>query len=366
MIKYLYIDDRKNGKQAIQNFPIKDKLDIDVVVPTEKISGILKLLKNYDGLIVDQQLDEDPIINGTQCDFLGSTLAAQIRAKENEVFLTGKDISIPIILYSANENVPKTFVGLELDFFDFMIFKSEFEYQDFKNKIPMYQAQMISLVNGYNKLKEVASICDSLYINNLDIIDSRFIFELKRRENHTAHSKASFILNELIIKQGILIDEDILAVRLGIDKNESTEGWVKVRDSLKDFGVEYQGVFSDGWPRWWMPMVDEWWYSLIDNDTYIRFYNAEQRAKLISEKLGGIQLVPAKAKSRYSIHNEYWTICDFSKEPLDIEDGLLLPGQEDLYPWQDAKYVSIQSALDESIEVAECEKKKLESFKTDK
>ena len=366
MIKYLYIDDRKNGKQAIQNFPIKDKLDIDVVVPTEKISGILKLLKNYDGLIVDQQLDEDPIINGTQCDFLGSTLAAQIRAKENEVFLTGKDISIPIILYSANENTPKTFVGLELDFFDFMIFKSEFEYQDFKNKIPMYQAQMISLVNGYNKLKEVASICDILYINNLDIIDSRFIFELKRRENHTAHSKASFILNELIIKQGILIDEDILAVRLGIDKNESTEGWVKVRDSLKDFGVEYQGVFSDGWPRWWMPMVDEWWYSLIDNDTYIRFYNAEQRAKLISEKLGGIQLVPAKAKSRYSIHNEYWTICDFSKEPLDIEDGLLLPGQEDLYPWQDAKYVSIQSALDESIEVAECEKKKLESFKTDK
>ena len=277
MIKYLYIDDRKNGKQAIQNFPIKDKLDIDVVVPTEKISGILKLLKNYDGLIVDQQLDEDPIINGTQCDFLGSTLAAQIRAKENEVFLTGKDISIPIILYSANENAPKTFVGLELDFFDFMIFKSEFEYQDFKNKIPMYQAQMISLVNGYNKLKEVASICDSLCINNLDIIDSRFIFELKRRENHTAHSKASFILNELIIKQGILIDEDILAVRLGIDKNESTEGWVKVRDSLKDFGVEYQGVFSDGWPRWWMPMVDEWWYSLIDNDTYIRFYNAEQR-----------------------------------------------------------------------------------------
>ncbi len=363
MIKFLYIDDRKNGKQAIQNFPIEDKLDIDVIVPTEKISGILELLKNYDGLIVDQQLDEDPIINGTQCDFLGSTLAAQIRAKENEVFLTGKDISIPIILYSANENAPKTFVGLELDFFDFMIFKLEFDYQDFKNKIPMYQAQMISLVNGYNKLKEVTSISDSLYINNLDIIDSRFIFELKRRENHTAHSKASFILNELIIKQGILIDEDILAVRLGIDKNESTEGWVKVRDSLKDFGVEYQGVFSDGWPRWWMPMVDEWWYSLIDNDTYIRFYNAEERAKIISEKLGGIQLVPAKAKSRYSIHNEYWTICDISKEPLDIEDGLLLPGQEDLYPWQDAKYVSIQNALDESIEVAECDKERLETFK---
>ena len=363
MIKYLYIDDRKNGKQAIQNFPIKDKLDIDVVVPTEKNSGILKLLKNYDGLIVDQQLDEDPIFNGTQCDFLGSTLAAQIRAKENEVFLTGKDISIPIILYSANENAPKTFVGLELDFFDFMIFKSEFEYQDFKNKIPMYQAQMISLVNGYNKLKEVASICDSLYINNLDMIDSRFIFELKRRENHTAHSKALFILNELIIKQGILIDEDILAVRLGIDKNESTEGWVKVRDSLKDFGVEYQGVFSDGWPRWWMPMVEKWWSEVIEEESYLQFMSASERAKMISEKLD-IHIKAASAKSKFSDKDDYWTVCDYSKEPLSIENGLMLSGQENLYPWQDARYVSIMSAIEESLDIADFENERLEYYKT--
>lgn len=365
MIKYLYIDDRKNGKQAIQNFPIKDKLNIDVVVPTEKISGILELLKNYDGLIVDQQLDEDPIINDIRCDYMGSSLAVQIRAKENEAFIKGKDISIPIILYSANENAPKTLNGLGAEIFDFMIFKSEGDYQEFKNKLPIYQTQMVSLVHGYNQLKDFISIDNSLNIKKIDIIDSRFLSELKRREGFTAHSKASFILNELIIKQGILIDEDTLAVRLGIDKSKSA-GWTKVLELLHEFDADYRGVFYDGWPRWWMPMVEEWWYGMINNDTYIRFYDAEQRVKLISEKLEGVELVPAKAKSKYSIHNEYWTVCDFSKEPLDIEDGLLLPGQDDLYPWQDAKYVSIQSALDESIEVAECEKKKLESFKADK
>lgn len=363
MIKYLYIDDRKSGGQAIQNFIVKDKLTIEVIQPTEKIGGVIGLLRKYNGLIVDQQLDEDPVVNGTQCDYLGSTLAAQIRAKENEVFLTGEDISIPIILYSANENAPKTFVGLEFDLFDFMIFKSEFDYQDFKNKIPMYQAQMISLANGYIKLKELVSISDSLNISNLDIIDNRFILELKRREKNTAHSKASFILNELIIKQGILIDENILAVRLGIDKNESKEGWMKVLASLNDFGAEYQGVFCDSWPRWWMPMVEKWWSEVIEEESYLQFLSASERARIISQKLG-IHLEAASAKSIFSDKDDYWTVCDHSKEPLSIENGLMLSGQDNLYPWQDARYVSIMSALEEPLDVADFENERLKYYQT--
>ncbi len=363
MIKYLYIDDRKNGYQAIQNFLDKDKLTVQTVQPTEKIRDVLELLKKYDGLIVDQQLDEDPIVNGTQCDYLGSTLAAQIRTKENEVFLTGEDISIPIILYSANENAPKTFVGLELDFFDFMIFKTEFNYKEFENKIPMYQAQMISLVNGYKKLKKSVSISAILNINNLDIIDNRFILELKRREKYTAHSKASFILNELIIKQGILIDEDILAVRLGIDKNKSKEGWVEVLASLKEFGAEYQGVFSDSWPRWWMPMVEKWWSEVIEGESYLQFLSASKRANIISQKLN-IHIEAASAESKFSDSDDYWTVCDHSKEPLSIENGIMLSGQDNLYPWQDARYVSIMSALEESLDVADFEKERLKYYQT--
>lgn len=365
-ITYLYIDDRKESYQAVQSFQEKDVIGIKCAFPPKSRKELFQMLSDYDGLIIDQQLDEKEIVNAENeiyyADYSGSSLAIDIRIKENEIRIANdSDISIPIVLYSANVNVPKTLQRLGEEIVDLKIYKAD---EDFLASIPMYRKQMISLVNAYNRIKNASTISESLGLNEkLEIIDSRFMEEMKRREKYTAHSKAVFILNELIIKQGILVEEDILSVRLGIDKEKSEQGWEKVLTSLKGFGADYRGVFCDGWPRWWMPMVDEWWYSLIDNDTYIRFYNAEQRAKLISEKLGGIQLVPAKAKSKYSIHNEYWTICDFSKEPLDIEDGLLLPGQEDLYPWQDAKYVSIQNALDESIEVAECDKEKLETFK---
>ena len=368
-ITYLYIDDRKDSYQAVQSFQEKGVFGIKCTFPPKSRKELLQMLNDYDGLIIDQQLDEKEIVdnenNAYYADYSGSSLAIDIRIKENEIRIAnGKDISIPIVLYSANVNVPKTIQRLSEEIVDLKIYKAD---KDFLTSIPVYQKQMVSLVNAYNRIKKTGSITECLGLDEkLGIIDSRFIEELKRREKCTAHTKAVFILKELIIKQGILIEEDILAARLGVDKEKSKQGWSKVIASLKEFGADYRGVFCDGWSRWWMPMVDEWWYSIIDSDTYVRFYDAKQRTKLISEKLDGIQLVPAEVKSKYSIHNEYWTVCDISKEPLDIEDGLLLSGQEDLYPWQDAKYVSIQSALDESIEIAECDKEKLETFKTNK
>lgn len=365
-IKYLFVDDNNGRRQSIQNFPVEGKLDIDDVNPPKSFRGVFDLLKGYDGLIVDQQLDEQSPDGDIPIEYLGSSLAMEIRVKENESISKGTDISMPIILYSANENVGSNLYGLGEEIFDFKIYKSNAEpYQTFRSKVPMYQKQMISLVNGYKKLKELKSdVCGCLgFGENLGKIDSRFLDELKRRGNRTAHTKASFVLNELIIKQGILVDEEILAVRLGIDKNESKENWKAVLADLKKFGAEYQGVFCEGWPRWWMPMVDEWWYQLEGDETYIRFFSAEKRAKLIERKLNEklsekIQLVPAKAKTKYSVHTDYWTICDDTKEPLDIEDGLMRPNQENLYPWQDASYVSIQAAKD-GADVAEFEKERL-------
>lgn len=371
-IKYLYVDDNENGKESVQNFP-DGNFFIDVVQPTETIGAISKKAQKYNGLILDQQLDEKSSEGRTVCDYVGSTLAINIRAKENESNRMKKDISKPIILLSASPSVPLTLYDLGDAIFDMKIFKSEGTYQEFKDSVPLYRNQMISLVKGYDKLKKLKikglPVKDSLGLaKKIDIIDSRFLDELNRREDRTAHSKASFILNELIVKQGILIDDDILAVRLGIDKDASPTGWNKVLESLTKFGAKYKGVFCDGWSRWWMPMVDEWWYKLEGNDTYIRFYSAEQRAKLIEEKLNmklaeKIQLIPAKAKSKFSVHSDYWTLCDSTKDPLDIEDGLMLPNQENLYPWQDAKYVAIQSAWDYSIEVADCDKEKKNRFK---
>lgn len=368
-IKYLFVDDNSGRRQSIQNFPIEGKLDIDDIEPTKTLRGVFEQLKGYDGLIVDQQLDENPSEDGIPRDYLGSSLAMEIRVKENESILKGADISMPIILYSANENVGSNLYGLGEEIFDFKIYKSNAEpYQTFRSKVPMYQKQMISLVNGYKKLKELKSdVCGCLgFDENLGKIDSRFLDELKRRKDRTAHSKASFILNELIIKQGILVDEEILAVRLGVDNKKSQEGWNIVLDSLKEFGAKYEGVFGDGWPRWWMPIVEKWWTDFIGEESYLQFMSASQRVQIISKKLSekcDIHLDVVSAKSKFSNNDAYWTVCVDSKEPLALEDGVMLSGQDSLYPWQDAKYFSIKSAIDQSSSVADFEKERLDFYK---
>lgn len=368
IIKYLYVDDNVRGRQSIQNFLEKNVLAIDVIKPKEKRKDILNMLTEYDGLIVDQQLDEKPNSDGNLSDYLGSSLAIDIRIKENETSINSEDISLPIILFSANPNVPTSLYGLGDELFDIKIFKSRKKFKEFKTKIPVYKTQMISLVNGYNELKALkksqSSVCDSLKLgNNLGTIDNRIIDELRRRDSLAVHSKASFILNELIIKQGVLVDEDVLAVRLGINKNKSQEGWQEVLSSLNKFGAKYDGVFCEGWSRWWMPMVEKWWSEVMKEDTYLQFLSASRRVQIISEKLK-IKVIVASAKSKFSDNDAYWTVCASSKEPLAIENGLMLSGQDNLYPWQDAVYVSIMSAIEgtSNLNVADFEKERLEYY----
>jgi hypothetical protein len=396
-IKYLYVDDNDKGKESVQGFLKKDKtptdvietkenfeLSIDVIKPTEKRKDIIKMLTDYDGLIVDQQLDEKPNSEGSVSDYLGSSLASDIRVVESGKIQNGEDASKPIILFSANPNVPSTLYSLGEEIFDLKIYKimGDGKYFDFDRYTPMYKSQMISLVKGYEVLKELKAkeqefkkqnpekqdsnppfICKSLKLDdNLNLIDGRFLDELKRRNDLTAHSKASFILNELIIKQGILVDEDILAVRLGIDRKKSQEGWHKVLTDLKEFKAEYQGVFCEGWPRWWMPMVEKWWSERMQEESYLQFLSASERVKIISQKLE-IHLEVAVAESKFSDNDEYWTVCDFTKEPLAIENGLMIPGQDGLYPWQEAKYVSVMSAIEESLDVADFEQARLAYYR---
>lgn len=364
MIKYLYIDDR-DSESSIQNLKIEGVLSIDQIKPKEKRRDILSILSDYDGLITDQQLDEKGITaeDGSSffADYRGSSLAIDIRTHESELKIKeGKDICIPVVLFSADPNVPYVINGISDDIIDLTIFKGG-SYDSLKKMTPMYQQQLLSLAIGYKRLKSSTNLEELLSIEINDDIDDRFVSEFSRKVNkETVHLQARFILNELIINQGLLIDEDVLASRLGVDK--TSEGWNIVLESLEQFNAEYKGVFSEGWTRWWMPMVEKWWYDFIGAENYIRYYSAQERFEIISTKLRTDKLKKVSTSSPFSVNTQYWTVCIFTKEPLDVEDGFLLPNQENLYSWQDPKYVSIDLAVEEDIEVAECEKERFVEY----
>jgi hypothetical protein len=336
--KFLYIDDDKvqDAEDKVQGFEQEGRLKIDPKQHRGTWEGQLKFIKEnetaMDGLILDLRLDDLPNENGERADFRGTSLAQEIRTRQKEKEFK----SFPIVLFSANDKLKKSLENSGKDLFDICIDKSKVNADSFD----IYTPRLISLAEGYKFLsanKDVAKILDI----DINVIDDRFVSELSQLLNNPVHIISQFIIYELIEKQGLLINERVLAARLGIDI-ASSQDWDKVKDSLAF--VKYNGVFSGGWQRWWMPLIEKWWNETVKADTYLCSTPATERVEIIKTVLQSNDIQAAQ-KIEKADSEEFWTVCKGYDKPLDPIDGLIIEGQEKLYPWQEPEYVSVDAAL---------------------
>ncbi len=333
-MNYIYIDDDAidKSKDKVSGFISKE-----LIIETqqhkgsweEQIKYISEISDNIDGLILDLELNDLPNEKNERAYFRGTSLAQEIRTGQK-----GNDIrSFPIVLFSAQEKLDTLLESTGIDLFDLCINK------DVSSDVfEQYTLQLYSLACGYKILINEEQISDILGIKT-DLIDFRFISELHRNMKLPIHVRAMFILRELINKQGLLIDEEVLAARMGIDKN-SSEDWSILLEIINS--TKYTGVFSEGWQRWWMPLIEEWFES-ITTDNW-RSLSARERVEIITKKTGLSRLTFAE-KINKSTSDEFWTVCQGYHTPIDTIDGLIIDGQENLYPWQEPLYVSIEAAL---------------------
>lgn len=333
MAKYLYIDD-EGDSHKIEGFIIDQKLSFKTEQHRDNWEQQIKHLKSnvvdFDGLLLDLKLDDTPNENQKRACFRGTALAQEIRTLQKE-----KSIKyFPIVLFSANDKVSLDITGQDL--FDLCIEKGAITVESFL----LYANQLFALAEGYKFLSK--NIQTDAYLGvKIEELDSSFVRELKNREDEPAHILSKFIIDELLMKQGLLIDEFVLAARLGIDIN--SQDWSSLIELLKPV-ASYQGVFHEGWPRWWMHKIQEWWKSFAPKNVYLRSTSASERVRIIKEKTGFSNLIPA-ARIEKSRSEEYWTICKGHNRPLDPLDGLLIIGQDNLYSWQEPEYVSVDAAL---------------------
>ncbi|KAA6344025.1 hypothetical protein EZS27_008324 [termite gut metagenome] len=339
LTKFLYIDDDKikDAEDKVQGFEQEGCLKITTQQHKGTWEEQLKFIKNFnetsmDGLILDLRLDDFPNEKNERADFRGTSLAQEIRTRQKEKEFR----SFPIVLFSANDKLKKSLENSGKDLFDICIDKSKVNAASFD----IYTPRLISLAEGYKFLsgtKEVAKILDV----DINVIDDRFLSELSQLLNNPVHIISQFIIYELIEKQGLLIDDQVLAARLGIDI-ENSQDWGKVIESL--FSSKYSGAFSGGWQRWWALLVEKWWKDTIQAEPYLRSTPAEERVALIKNALKLDNLQSAQ-KIDKADSEEFWTVCKGYNLPLDPVDGLIIEGQEKLYPWQEPEYVSIDAAL---------------------
>lgn len=332
-MQYLYIDDESNSQEKANGF-CTDELIIKVERPRPTWEDQLGNLSSgeFDGLILDLRLDDIPDENEDRAQFRGTALAQEIRTRQKEGLMR----CFPIILFSANDKLQGSLDSIGQDLFDLCIDKTNVQPKDFA----IFSLKLLDLVAGYQMFNQTTDINQVLNIAQ-EHIDARVreIF-INIQKNESIPALIQFILNHLLERQGVLIDERMLAARLGVDIALS-DNWDALLQQLKF--AQYEGVFCNGWKRWWMSKIEYWWYEKISHTDYLRSTTASKRVMLLQEKLN-IKLVPAE-KIQKSNSDKFWTLCRGHNRPLDPNDGLLIINQDNLYPWQDRGYVSIDAAL---------------------
>lgn len=358
-IHYFYIDDDPESQKKVEGFK-NGELSIDAMQHKDSWELQLEFLKDnenkYDGVILDLKLDDLPNNNNIRAKFRGTSLAQEIRTRQKEGLLK----SFPIILFSANDKTQQALEKSGIDLFDILIDKSKLDDIAF----PIYTAQLIDLSKGYKTLCDSSITTAKIFQTEDSFIDTRFLSEFNELRKSPIHIQSRFLIVEFLTKQGLLIDEDVLAARLGINKSISTD-WNSLLKIISK--IKYNGVFSSGWPRWWMYLIELWWNEFIKSDSFLRTTPAREKVEKIKQATGLRNLIVAE-KIDKSNSDEFWTICKGYNHPLDPVDGLLIQGQDNLYSWQEPEYVSVEAALwrkniDDWISVADVEKERYEKLK---
>jgi len=348
--KYLCIDDQQDQTiEALLNSLSRGKsISFDRQTPVEiglqikQISEAAEINKeNGFGLLLDLRLDTEADANGNKVPYRGPTLAQELRTRMVERAVR----SFPIVLWSINEKFVASFYPDDTshDLFDAVYGKDE---QVLKQPQVVAQ-QMISLVTGYQMI-ELPEINKQTSIHCLGLADSdsvgvhpAFLDEyLLAMEAQSRHEVAYLLLSDLIRVPGLLVEEAIVAARLGVDIEKSKDSWLDIQKRI-DYAV-YRGPFGDGWQRWWWFRIEDWWNGLSEKQPNLRRLAAEERIQLLNKQFK-LNLVAAHPmQSGYS--TKFFTLCVATRGPLDPADGFRVI-KRDRKSWHDTSFVSAYAAL---------------------
>jgi hypothetical protein len=361
--KVLYIDDEdeQRSQSYADGLSGLGFVEITIEKPTsfEKLINELVEKQNlFDALILDLKLDGNQ--QGDRvASYTAPSLASGIRSK---CFIDdGFTKEFPIFLLSSSENLKKYYDpdSSSHDLFDYTITKTSIG--EFGAN---HERRIASIIAAYQIIGEnKTDFAKILGVASIDQIDDRiFTSRFLAGEDTSVSEISQFIFHEIILKSGVLITQDILAARLGID-NQRSEDWQIIIEQLRN--AKYSGAFCSSFCRWWAVDVMKWWNTNFNSIPLIRL-DASERVLMIKEKFSLNNLVAA-TKINKATSTKFWTVCQAYKLPLDPKDGFLIDGNQ-RYPWQDKRYLSLESILerdanDKGIRIHPAEKERFEDLK---
>jgi hypothetical protein len=353
----LYLDDDPTATTIADGFRTTGLINITVQRPTEFESQLEELIagqEGIDGLILDLKLD-DNLSGERKARYTATSLASLVRSKVKEKVWKKE---FPIFLFTTISKSNNLFSSdaNSRDLFDWIFLKEEISNSSIQFRIH-------AIIEAYSKIgMDKPNLPTILDLENLSRLDKR-IFPSYLDEFSSVFNFSRYILNELIVAPGPLIDEYYLSSRLGCDVKASEDWDILKNEILKE--AKYSGVFSNAFDRWWMYKLNDWWQS-IEKENTLASLDARERVEILSERLGLKRLIVAEPIKKSSSYR-YWTVCQGFNRPLDPREGLRID-EKDPLPWQETRYISIEAALervrrDQGLKVHPLERERFNDIK---
>jgi hypothetical protein len=345
---YLCIDDqRADVIDPLVKRLSTERLTITRATPRE-MSVQIQLIKDFlgansqgaVGILLDLRIDMEADQDGMRVDYRGPALAQELRTRMAESDIDAS----PIVLWSVNSKFQRSFSpdGSAHDLFDAVYDKDE----RIASEPEAVSLELEALAEGYLRIRNQLPSEGPLPLIGIDparsAVYGRFVAEYEiicGRKN--IHEIARFLLDSLVRREGLLVNEQTLSARLGVDIQASGEAWSELKNLLDP--MLYGGPFSSAWSRWWWFQVENWWASISAGRNDLRRLSAQQRVDRISERTGLKMVPPQPILDSYS--TKFFTICAGTKRPLDPIDGLRVMSFGDR-DWHDVRYVSEYAALE--------------------
>ena len=328
-IKFLYIDDEKleTSEGIVKNLR-NENLEFIIERPQSWNEQKLNLIENqsidkYDGLLLDLKLEfSDGDSNDVK--FSGTDLAQTIRSDVK----SGKIKDLPIFLCSTDDNFMSLFDRTSFDLFDRKYRKDkDFENEDVRN-------EFIAFAKAYHNIIEnndIENLLQKKIIDNDDLV----ALNAELKDFKTPHEFVYLINRYVIQSNGILLDEEMLAIRLGIDTKSSTD-WPELKSNLLN-EYKYQGILSDFYERWWQKDILNWWKNIFGKSLIIM--SAKDKVSAIIDRFSLKELYPLPLPEHHRF-DTFWYKCRLSNYPLEPSDALKTI-EMPRYAWQEPSYISV-------------------------
>ena len=344
-INYILIDDETSARSFVA--PINastDELDIQQLHLREADEIIDAIsTRKPDGLLIDLELTRSIGKAASLFKFEGTTLAQELRTKSN----INPALSIPMVSFSYKTR-RNLLIGPDttaVDLFDWQLAKTEASKQASRTAIVL-----VDLSLGYKTIYPLVDLAVQhrqnllgLSRENHEHLDPRIDAEIAALVGRSVHDIARFFLHTLLPFSGPLISEELLATRLGIDREASGAAWRRLLQVLPR-EVQYHGVFSNVYARWWMFLLEEWWNSSMNMGVSMKMLDATERVEILRRRLQ-LDALCSIVKPRHGRPSRYWAVCARSGAPVDPSGGYAILDHQRMKAWHDQRYVSRSAAL---------------------